>query len=36
MLDDYYAFRGWDKNGVPTREKLEGLGMNDIADKLHI
>ncbi len=24
-LDEYYQFRGWDKNGVPTREKLKEL-----------
>ncbi len=23
MLDDYYAARGWDENGIPTRETLE-------------
>lgn len=34
MLDDYYAFRGWDTNGVPTRKRLEELGMKDIADRL--
>jgi aldehyde:ferredoxin oxidoreductase len=27
LLDDYYAVRGWDENGVPTREKLESLGI---------
>jgi aldehyde:ferredoxin oxidoreductase len=36
MLDEYYAFRGWDTNGVPTREKLEELGMKDIADALKL
>ena len=23
----YYGMEGWDKNGVPTREKLEELGL---------
>jgi len=23
MLDTYYEARGWDKNGIPTRETLE-------------
>ena len=27
ILDDYYAQRGWDKNGVPTKERLEALGL---------
>jgi aldehyde:ferredoxin oxidoreductase len=28
LLDDYYEERGWDKNGVPTKEKLETLGLD--------
>jgi len=28
-LDDYYAARGWDSNGVPTVEKLDALGLGD-------
>ncbi|MGA2992433.1 MAG: aldehyde ferredoxin oxidoreductase family protein [Candidatus Korobacteraceae bacterium] len=27
MLDEYYEFRGWDKDGVPTRSKLAELGL---------
>jgi aldehyde:ferredoxin oxidoreductase len=27
LLDDYYAVRGWDVNGAPSREKLESLGL---------
>jgi aldehyde:ferredoxin oxidoreductase len=34
MLDDYYRLRGWDKNGIPTREKLKELGIEDVADSL--
>jgi aldehyde:ferredoxin oxidoreductase len=34
MLDDYYRLRGWDENGIPTREKLKSLGLDDIADVL--
>jgi aldehyde:ferredoxin oxidoreductase len=35
MLDNYYTFRGWDiETAVPTREKLEELGMEDVADDL--
>jgi aldehyde:ferredoxin oxidoreductase len=33
-LDEYYRLRGWDHNGVPTREKLDSLGLNDIAQSL--
>lgn len=28
MLEEYYAVRGWDENGVPTKEKLAELGLN--------
>jgi aldehyde:ferredoxin oxidoreductase len=31
MLDDYYAFRGWDDDGVPTRETLERLSLTAFA-----
>jgi len=27
MLDEYYQLRGWDKNGVPTKEKLKELDI---------
>ncbi len=27
MLDEYYAERGWDKNGTPTPAKLKELGI---------
>jgi aldehyde:ferredoxin oxidoreductase len=27
MLEEYYQMRGWDKNGVPTKEKLRELGL---------
>jgi len=31
MLDDYYATRGWTKEGVPTLEKLKELELEDLA-----
>ncbi len=35
LKDRFYELRGWDVNtGVPTRAKLEELGMKDVADKL--
>lgn len=30
MLDEYYQFRGWDKNGVPRAEKLQELGLEEL------
>ena len=33
-LDDFYRERGWDRNSIPTREKLEELGLQDVAAKL--
>jgi aldehyde:ferredoxin oxidoreductase len=32
--DAYYAMCGWDANGVPTRNKLEELGLDWVADEL--
>jgi aldehyde:ferredoxin oxidoreductase len=32
MLDEYYAFRGWDDDGVPTTERLDALDMAELAD----
>ena len=34
LLDDYYASRGWDINGNPTREVLEDLTLSFAADRL--
>ncbi len=34
MLDEYYELSGWDRNGIPTRGKLESLGLGDVADEL--
>jgi len=30
LLDDYYESRGWTREGVPTKEKLMELGMEDL------
>jgi aldehyde:ferredoxin oxidoreductase len=27
MLDEYYALRGWDSDGVPTAGRLAALGL---------
>ena len=35
MLDNYYELRGWDrKTGIPTRAKLEEMGLKFVADEL--
>ena len=35
MLSAYYEARGWDpQTGKPTREKLSGLGLEDVAEDL--
>ncbi|MCX5894695.1 MAG: aldehyde ferredoxin oxidoreductase family protein [Proteobacteria bacterium] len=32
MLDQYYKFRGWDREtGIPTAERLKALGLEDVA-----
>jgi len=30
MLEAYYRYRGWDQNGIPTREKLAELDLLDL------
>jgi aldehyde:ferredoxin oxidoreductase len=30
MLKEYYRIRGWDKNGVPTQEKIRNLKLTEI------
>lgn len=35
MKDDYYKARRWDvATGIPTKERLEELGLRDVADEL--
>jgi len=34
MLDEYYRLRGWDKNGIPTPDKLKELGLEDVSEAL--
>ncbi len=33
-LNDYYRFRGWNHEGIPTRQKLEELGIGYIAPQI--
>jgi len=30
MLDWYYGLRGWTREGIPTREKLKELGLDEV------
>ena len=32
LLDEYYKFKGWNEEGVPTRETLESLDLGYVAD----
>jgi aldehyde:ferredoxin oxidoreductase len=34
LLDTYYAARGWDREGIPTRRTLERVGLKDVADAM--
>lgn len=35
LLDAYYEYRGWDKNGKPTKEKLKELGLDWAIDQIY-
>jgi aldehyde:ferredoxin oxidoreductase len=35
LLNAYYEFRGWDKNGKPTPEKLKELGLDWLIKEIH-
>ncbi len=30
MLEEYYSFRGWDENGIPTEDKVRELGLEGL------
>jgi aldehyde:ferredoxin oxidoreductase len=32
LLDEYYKFKGWDKQGIPTKESVHELSMDYIAE----
>jgi aldehyde:ferredoxin oxidoreductase len=34
LLDEYYKFKGWDKQGIPTKESLHELSMEYISEDL--
>jgi aldehyde:ferredoxin oxidoreductase len=33
MLDEYYALRGWDREGRPTKAKLKELGIPKLFER---
>jgi len=36
MLDEYYSLRGWDSNGLPTKGKLQELGLGFVLERLKL
>ena len=34
LLDAYYKFKGWDNDGIPTKESLHELGMDYVSEDL--
>jgi len=32
LLDTYYKFKGWNIDGIPTKETLQGLGLDYVAE----
>jgi len=34
MLSRYYEIRGWDENGIPLKQTLDGLGLGDVVGVL--
>jgi aldehyde:ferredoxin oxidoreductase len=31
LLDEYYKFKGWNKEGIPTKETLDSLGLDYVS-----
>lgn len=36
MLSWYYEIRGWDQNGIPTKETLNRLGLSEVSKELFL
>ena len=32
LLDDYYEFKGWNSDGIPTKKTLDELGLNYVSE----
>jgi benzoyl-CoA reductase subunit BamB len=33
LLDTYYKFKGWNEDGIPTKESLHDLGLDYVSDE---
>jgi benzoyl-CoA reductase subunit BamB len=33
LLDTYYKFKGWNEDGIPTKESLHELGLDYVSDE---
>jgi len=34
LLDTYYRFKGWNNDGIPTKESLHELGLDYVSEDL--
>jgi aldehyde:ferredoxin oxidoreductase len=34
LLDEYYKFKGWNSQGIPTKETLDSLGLDYVSQEL--
>jgi hypothetical protein len=34
MLDEYYLYRGCSSDGLPTRKRLQEIGLADVAEEM--
>ncbi len=34
LLDTYYRFKGWNNDGIPTKESLHELGLDYVSRRL--
>ena len=34
MLDEFYALRHWSRDGIPTREHLVALELQDVVETM--
>jgi benzoyl-CoA reductase subunit BamB len=32
LLDTYYKFKGWNKEGIPTKESLDEMGLDYVSE----
>ena len=34
MIDEYYKLRGWNSEGIPSKDELDRLGLNHVRQTL--